>query len=151
MNALVTLLITALCLNGVLASPLDVQEKTDDWEEVNDLSRTTYTSGGALYLGLNSTLLWLAVLAVGALAVVAYIFGISTLLGEGASSYQQRYSNYYDPDLHAANSPTAAAALAYAQAAQAAQHNGDARSKRAIDESKLFSYVECTVTLVSYT
>ena len=150
MNVFVTLLITASCLNGVLASPLDVQEKTDDWEDVNELSKTTYNSGGALYLGLNSTLLWLAVLAVGALAVVAYIFGISTLLGEGASSYQQRYSNYYDPDLHAANSPTAAAALAYAQAAQAAQHAGNARSKRALDESKLFSYLECTVISRNY-
>jgi hypothetical protein len=37
--------------------------------------------------------------------------------------------------LHAANSPTAQAALAYAQAAQAAQHNGNARAKRAIDEN----------------
>ena len=141
MNAMITILIASLCLHSVLASPVAGQENKYS-AELNDVSRTTYTSGGSLYLGLNSTLLWLAVFGLGALALILYVFGVSTLLGDGSSNtgYNQRYSNYYDPDLHAANSPTAAAALAYAQAAQAAQHNGAARSKRAIDESKLFSY-----------
>ena len=136
MNAMITLLIGSLCLYSALASPVEAQENQFT-KAINDLSRTTFSSGGALYLGLNSTVLWLAVLGLGALALLVYVFGLSTLLGDDSSTgYNQRYSNYYDPDLHAANSPTAQAALAYAQAAQAAQHSGHARSKRALDESK---------------
>ena len=141
MNAMITLLITTLCLHSAFASPLSEHEDKND-EADNDLTRTTFSSGGSLYLGLNSTILWIAVLGLGALALAAYLFGISTLLGgDDTSGYNQRYSNYYDPDLQAANSPTAQAALAYAQEAQAAQNAQSARTKRAIDESKLFVIV----------
>ena len=138
MNAMIYLFIaTTLCFHCAFASSLAEQEGKDN-EAVRDL-RTTFSSGGSLYLGLNSTILWIAVLGLGALALAAYFFGISTLLGgdESSTGYNQRYSNYYDPDLQAANSPTALAALAYAQEAQAAQ-NASARTKRAIDESKFY-------------
>ena len=130
MNIIITLLIATLCFNGALA-----ENKYQD--AINEITRPTFSSGGALYLGLNSTVVWLAVLGLGALALVAYLVGISTLLGgDDTSGYNQRYSNYYDPDLQAANSPTALAALAYAKDAQAAQQKASARAKRAIDESK---------------
>ena len=132
MNVIIVSSIAAFCCINSACAALSEDETFEE------LSRTTFASGGALYLGLNSTVLWLAVLAVGALALIAYVFGLTTLLEDANTSYQQRYSNYYDPDLHAANSPVAEAALAYAQAAQAAQHNGVVRTKRALDESKCY-------------
>ena len=128
-----------MCLHSVLSSPL--AEEGNKEGRINDIIRTTFSSGGSLFLGLNSTVLWVAVLGLGALGLAAYLFGISGLLGgDEGYGYNQRYSNYYDPDLQAANSPTALAALAYAQEAQAAQQSASARSKRALDESKFQIY-----------
>lgn len=135
---MIILLITTLCLHSALSSAIAEEENKEG--RINDIIRTTFSSGGALYLGLNSTVLWVAVLGLGVLGLAAYLGLTSGLLGgaEG-SGYNQRYSNFYDPDLQAANSPTALAALAYAQEAQAAQ-NASARSKRALDESKFKIY-----------
>ena len=136
------LIIATLCLHYAHASSLVEQDNLQAKED-NDLVKTTFSSGGSLYLGLNSTILWVAVLGLGALALAAYVFGVSSLLGgDDTSGYgNQRYSHYYDPDLQAANSPTALAALRYAQEAQAAQQSqASARSKRAMDESKFYLY-----------
>ena len=137
MNSIAILLITAtLCLHYAHASSLAEQENQNAKED-NDIVKTTIESGGALYLGLNSTILWVAVLGLGVLALAVYLFAAPSLFGgDDTSEYSnQRYSNYYDPDLEAANSPTALAALRYAQEAQAAQQ-ASARTKRAMDESK---------------
>ena len=137
MNAMIILLITTLCLHSAVSSPLAEEENKEG--RINDVIRTTFSSGGSLFLGLNSTVLWVAVLGLGVLGLATYLLVSSGLLGGDGSSgfgYNQRYSNYYDPDLQAANSPTALAALAYAQEAQAAQQSQSARSKRALDESK---------------
>ena len=138
MNSIAILLITAtLCLHYAHASSLAEQE-TQNAKEDNDIVKTTIESGGALYLGLNSTILWVAVFGLGALALAAYLFGVSSLFEDTTSEFNnQRYTNYYDPDLQAADSPTALAALRYAQEAQAAQQ-ASTRSKRAMDESKFY-------------
>ena len=137
MNSITFVLLTAsLCLHFAHASSLAEQENQSAKEDSDSL-KTTIESGGALYLGLNSTILWVAVLGLGVLALAAYLFAAPSLFGgDDTSEYSnQRYSNYYDPDLEAANSPTALAALRYAQEAQAAQQ-ASARTKRAMDESK---------------
>ena len=138
MNSISIVLITALlCLHYAHASS-SAEQEIQNAKEDNDIVKTTIESGGALYLGLNSTILWVAVLGLGALALAAYFFGVSSLFGDESSEYSnQRYTNYYDPDLQAADSPTALAALRYAQEAQAAQQ-ASARSKRAMDESKFY-------------
>ena len=138
MNSIRVLLITAtLCLHYAHASSL-AEHENQNAKEDNDIVKTTIESGGALYLGLNSTILWVAVFGLGALALAAYLFGVSSLFEDTASEFNnQRYTNYYDPDLQAADSPTALAALRYAQEAQAAQQ-ASTRSKRAMDESKFY-------------
>ena len=144
MNTISSVLVLAiLCLHYAQANSLTEQDNHHAKEDnLQDLVKTTFSSGGSLYLGLNSTILWVAVLGLGALALAAYVFGVSSLLGgDDNSGYNQRYTNYYDPDLQAANSPTALAALRYAQEAQAAQQSqASARSKRAMDESKFYLY-----------
>ena len=86
MNTVASLFLVAICISGALANP--VAPKEDSVE-----TRTIYNSGGGIYLGLNSTLVWLAVFGLGALALLAYA-GLSTgLLDDGAS--QQRYDQYH--------------------------------------------------------
>ena len=86
MNTIASIILVAICISGALANP--VAPKEDSVE-----TRTIYNSGGGIYLGLNSTLVWLAVFGLGALALLAYA-GLSTgLLDDGAS--QQRYDQYH--------------------------------------------------------
>jgi len=89
MNTIASIFLAAICITGALASP--VAPKEDQQE-----TRTIYNSGGGLYLGLNSTILWLAVFGLGAVALILYLGLSSGLLDDtSSSSYQQRYDQYH--------------------------------------------------------
>lgn len=90
MNTITSIFVAGLCLTGALGSPVapsDMQEE----------QRTIFTSGGSMYLGLNTTTLVLAAVAVLALVFVALVvLPASGLLDDVSSSgYQQRYDQYY--------------------------------------------------------
>ena len=90
MNTLTSLLVASLCITCALASP--VKPESEDGQV-----RTIYTSGSGTYLGLNSTILWVAVLGIAALALLASVGGLAFLGVDGgaaSSGYNQRYTNY---------------------------------------------------------
>ena len=89
MNTIASILLVAICISGALANPLAPKEDSVE-------TRTIYNSGGGIYLGLNSTLVWLAVFGLGALALLLYVGASTGLLDEGSSSYnQQRYDQFH--------------------------------------------------------
>ena len=90
MNTIASIILVAICISGALANP--VAPKEDSVE-----TRTIYNSGGGIYLGLNSTLVWLAVFGLGALALLLYVGASTGLLDEGSSSSynQQRYDQFH--------------------------------------------------------
>ena len=87
MNIIASIFVAALCINAALSSPISLKEDTDE-------TRTIYTSGGGLYLGFNSTILYLAIFGLGALALILYIGASTGLLDERSSANQQRYDQY---------------------------------------------------------
>ena len=118
MNTIVSLLFASLCLAGAFASPT---ERDKPASEV----RTIYNSGGGIYLGLNSTIVWIGVLLLAALALAA-LLGVGLFGETGTSGYnQQRYDNYYGNE-----------GYGY-------QQQQDYRTKRSFDESK--SIKSCNV------
>ena len=87
MNIIASIFVAALCINAALSSPISLKEDTDE-------TRTIYTSGGGLYLGFNSTILYLAIFGLGALALILYIGASTGLLDERSSANQQRNDQY---------------------------------------------------------
>jgi len=90
MNTIASIILVAICISGAFANP--VAPKEDSVE-----TRTIYNSGGGIYLGLNSTLVWLAVFGLGALGLLLYLGASTGLLDDGASSSynQQRYDQFH--------------------------------------------------------
>ena len=90
MNTIASILLVAICISGALANPLAPKEDSVE-------TRTIYNSGGGIYLGLNSTLVWLAVFGLGALALLLYVGASTGLLDDGSSSSynQQRYDQFH--------------------------------------------------------
>jgi hypothetical protein len=87
MNTITAIFVAALCLNGALASPVS---------EVQQESRSIYSTSSGMYLGLNATSLTLVMVVVLG-AAFALLFATQTglltdLLGETS---QQRYDQYY--------------------------------------------------------
>ena len=87
MNITASIFVVALCITAALSSPVVPKEDTDN-------ARTIYSNGGGLYLGFNSTILYLAVFGLGALALILYISASTGLLDERSSANQQRYDQY---------------------------------------------------------
>jgi hypothetical protein len=87
MNTITAIFVAALCLNGALASPVS---------EVQQESRSIYSTSSGMYLGLNATSLTLVMVVVLGTAL-AILFATQTgLLTDflGQTS-QQRYDQYY--------------------------------------------------------
>jgi len=87
MNTITAIFVAALCLNGALASPVS---------EVQQESRSIYSTSSGMYLGLNATSLTLVMVVVLGTAL-AILFATQTglltdFLGETS---QQRYDQYY--------------------------------------------------------
>jgi hypothetical protein len=87
MNTITAIFVAALCLNGALASTVS---------EVQQESRSIYSTSSGMYLGLNATSLTLVMVVVLG-AAFALLFATQTglltdLLGETS---QQRYDQYY--------------------------------------------------------
>jgi hypothetical protein len=84
MNTITTIFVFALCLAGALAAvvPADAQEE----------QRTLYDTSNGMYLGLNSTVLWVAVIGLAVVAVLALVVLPQTGLLDDISS-QQRYDH----------------------------------------------------------
>ena len=110
MNTAASIFVAALCITAALSSPVAPKEDTHE-------TRTIYTSGGGLYLGFNSTILYLAVFGLGALALILYIGASTGLLDERSSANQQRYDQYHQ------------------------QQEQTYRSKRSYNESKLIQVI----------
>ena len=90
MNTITSILLIGLCLTGALASPVAPKEATEGE------TRTIYNSGGGIYLGLNSTILWVAVAGLLVGAIIIYAGASSGLLDDTQSyGYQQRYDQYH--------------------------------------------------------
>ena len=90
MNTITSMLLIGLCLTGALASPVAPKEATEGE------TRTIYNSGGGIYLGLNSTILWVAVAGLVVGALIIYLGASSGLLEDTQSyGYQQRYDQYH--------------------------------------------------------
>ena len=127
MNTIASIILVAICISGALANP--VAPKEDSVE-----TRTIYNSGGGIYLGLNSTLVWLAVFGLGALGLLLYLGASTGLLDDGASSSynQQRYDQFHQ------------------------QQEQPFRTKRSFDESKsrsnsnIFSYTFTNCAIIGY-
>ena len=89
MNTITSILLIGLCLTGALASPVAPKEAEGE-------TRTIYNSGGGIYLGLNSTILWVAVAGLLVGAILIYAGASSGLLDDTQSyGYQQRYDQYH--------------------------------------------------------
>jgi len=89
MNTITSILLIGLCLTGALASPVAPKEAEGE-------TRTIYNSGGGIYLGLNSTILWVAVAGLLVGALIIYAGASSGLLDDTQSyGYQQRYDQYH--------------------------------------------------------
>jgi hypothetical protein len=87
MNTITAIFVAALCLNGALATPVS---------EVQQESRSIYSTSSGMYLGLNATSLTLVMVVVLGTAL-AILFATQTgLLTDflGQTS-QQRYDQYY--------------------------------------------------------
>jgi len=100
-----------------------------------DEAKTFTVSNGQLYLSLNSTTLLVGglVLLVGLALVALFVVGLPGVAGpEPIYNKHSEYQNYYDPDLAAANSPHADAALAYAYSAHHQQQQDAYRQKRSL-------------------
>jgi len=87
MNTITAIFVAALCLNGALASPVS---------EVQQESRSIYSTSSGMYLGLNATSLTIVMVVVLGTAL-AILFATQTglltdFLGETS---QQRYDQYY--------------------------------------------------------
>jgi len=87
MNTITAIFVAALCLNGALATPVS---------EVQQESRSIYSTSSGMYLGLNATSLTLVMVVVLGTAL-AILFATQTglltdFLGETS---QQRYDQYY--------------------------------------------------------
>jgi len=87
MNTITAIFVAALCLNGALANPVS---------EVQQESRSIYSTSSGMYLGLNATSLTLVMVVVLGTAL-AILFATQTglltdFLGETS---QQRYDQYY--------------------------------------------------------
>jgi hypothetical protein len=92
MNTITSILLIGLCLTGALASPVAPKEAQEGE------ARTIYNSGGGIYLGLNSTILWVAVAGLLVGAILIYAGASSGLLDDTQSyGYQQRYDQYHQP------------------------------------------------------
>jgi len=90
MNTITSILLIGLCLTGALASPVAPKEAAEGE------TRTIYNSGGGIYLGLNSTILWVAVAGLVVGALIIYLGASSGLLDDTQSyGYQQRYDQYH--------------------------------------------------------
>lgn len=87
MNTITAIFVAALCLNGALATPVS---------EVQQESRSIYSTSSGMYLGLNATSLTIVMVVVLGTAL-AILFATQTglltdFLGETS---QQRYDQYY--------------------------------------------------------
>lgn len=114
MNTITAIFIAALCLNGALASPVS---------EVQQESRSIYSTSSGMYLGLNATSLTLVMVVVLGTAL-AILFATQTgLLTDflGQTS-QQRYDQYYQ------------------------QQEQPYRTKRSSNESKSLNQNQCQLT-----
>ena len=114
MNTITAIFVAALCLNGALASPVS---------EVQQESRSIYSTSSGMYLGLNATSLTLVMVVVLG-AAFALLFATQTglltdLLGETS---QQRYDQYYQ------------------------QQEQPYRTKRSSNESKSLNQTQCQLT-----
>ena len=114
MNTITAIFVAALCLNGALASPVS---------EVQQESRSIYSTSSGMYLGLNATSLTLVMVVVLGTAL-AILFATQTglltdLLGETS---QQRYDQYYQ------------------------QQEQPYRTKRSSNESKSLNQTQCQLT-----
>ena len=114
MNTITAIFVAALCLNGALASPVS---------EVQQESRSIYSTSSGMYLGLNATSLTLVMVVVLG-AAFALLFATQTglltdLLGETS---QQRYDQYYQ------------------------QQEQPYRTKRSSNESKSLNPNQCQLT-----
>ena len=88
MNTVTKVFVAALCLTGVLASPV----ASEDGSEM----RTIYDTSGGMYLGLNTTILWVTIIGLAVLAVLALVVLPTTgLLDDLGRNDQQRYDDYY--------------------------------------------------------
>ena len=114
MNTITAILVAALCLNGALATPVS---------EVQQESRSIYSTSSGMYLGLNATSLTLVMVVVLGTAL-AILFATQTglltdFLGETS---QQRYDQYYQ------------------------QQEQPYRTKRSSNESKSLNQTQCQLT-----
>ena len=114
MNTITAIFVAALCLNGALASPVS---------EVQQESRSIYSTSSGMYLGLNATSLTLVMVVVLGTAL-AILFATQTglltdFLGETS---QQRYDQYYQ------------------------QQEQPYRTKRSSNESKSLNQTQCQLT-----
>ena len=114
MNTITAIFVAALCLNGALASPVS---------EVQQESRSIYSTSSGMYLGLNATSLTLVMVVVLGTAL-AILFATQTglltdFLGETS---QQRYDQYYQ------------------------QQEQPYRTKRSSNESKSLNPNQCQLT-----
>jgi len=92
MNTIAAILLAAVCITGALASPVAPKEGQEE-------ARTIYNSGGGLYLGLNSTIVWVAVFGLAAAGLILYLGLSSGLLDErSSSSSQQRYDQFHQQE-----------------------------------------------------
>ena len=90
MNTITSIFVAALCITGALASPIATSE-------VQQETRTIYNNDQGLSLGLNTTTLVIAGVAIAALALLIFVVLPQTGLLDDVSSsgYQQRYDQYY--------------------------------------------------------
>jgi hypothetical protein len=114
MNTITAIFVAALCLNGALASPVS---------EVQQESRSIYSTSSGMYLGLNATSLTIVMVVVLGTAL-AILFATQTglltdFLGETS---QQRYDQYYQ------------------------QQEQPYRTKRSPNESKSLNQNQCQLT-----
>ena len=114
MNTITAIFVAALCLNGALASPVS---------EVQQESRSIYSTSSGMYLGLNATSLTIVMVVVLGTAL-AILFATQTglltdFLGETS---QQRYDQYYQ------------------------QQEQPYRTKRSSNESKSLNQTQCQST-----
>lgn len=125
MNTITAIFVAALCLNGALASPVS---------EVQQESRSIYSTSSGMYLGLNATSLTLVMVVVlGAAFALSALGGVFYYLSttDALPLKSKQGQNYYDPNADLASD----AALEYAAATvQNTNTSQDYRRKRSTYE-----------------
>ena len=141
-----SVIVSAILLFGACSvQALEAVQAPKDLEEEVDTRSIFASDNGQLFIALNDTTLILGFIALAALAAVLY-FAVTYSAAEPAYDRfyydpyaQYQYQHYYDPDLIAADSPYADAALAYAVSAHQRQQQEGAAAQRAKRSPVYFS------------